>query len=78
MHNNKYFEIDIYPFSQNTAICEIELASEDETFEMPKYVKVIKEVTDDKRFSNYAFSKQIPEEMLSSSLLSKASMRKDK
>ena len=78
MHNNKYFEIDIYPFSQNTAICEIELASEDETFEMPKYVKVIKEVTDDKRFSNYAFSKQIPEEMLSSSLLAKASMRKGK
>ena len=78
MHNNKYFEVDIYPFSKNTAICEIELASEDETFEMPEYVKVIKEVTDDKRFSNYAFSKQIPEEMLSSSLLAKASMRKGK
>ncbi|MBO5954784.1 MAG: AAA family ATPase [Clostridia bacterium] len=76
MHNNKYFEIDIYPFSLNTAICEIELASEDETFEMPEYVKVIKEVTDDKRFSNYAFSKQIPEEMLNSTLLTKASIRK--
>lgn len=63
MHNHKYYEIDTYPFAKNTAICEIELADETETFKMPEFIKVIKEVTDDNRFSNYAFSTHIPEEM---------------
>jgi len=78
MHNNKYFEVDIYPFSKNTAICEIELADENDQFDMPEFIKVIKEVTNDKRFSNYAFSKQIPEEMLETTLLNKISLRKTK
>ena len=76
MHNNKYFEVDIYPFSTTTAICEIELCEENEQFEIPSFIKVIKEVTNDKRFSNYAFSKQIPEEMTKSSMLSKVLLRK--
>ena len=63
MHNNKYFEIDVYPFAKNKAICEIELLTEDEKFEFPSFIKVIKEVTDDKTFSNYSFAKSIPEEM---------------
>jgi len=76
MHNNKYFEIDIYPFAHNTAICEIELSEENETFEMPEFIKVTKEVTNDKRFSNYAFSKQIPDEMLNENLINKTLSRK--
>ena len=63
VENNKYFEIDIYPFSTSTAICEIELLDKTEEFTIPTYLKVIKEVTSDKRFSNYSFAKQIPEEM---------------
>lgn len=63
VENNKYFEIDIYPFAKNTAICEIELLDKNEPFTIPNYIEVIKEVTDDKRFSNYAFAKSIPEEM---------------
>ncbi len=64
VENNKYFEIDIYPFAKQTAICEIELLNKNETFEMPSFIKIIKEVTNDKRFSNYAFAKQIPSEMI--------------
>lgn len=63
MHDNKYFEIDIYPFAKNKAICEIELLSEGEKFDFPPFIKVIKEVTDDKSFSNYSFAKVIPAEM---------------
>ena len=63
MHDNKYFEIDIYPFSNTRAICEIELLSENEKFDFPPFIKVIKEVTADKKFSNYAFAKTIPDEM---------------
>ena len=62
--NNKYFEIDIYPFSTHKAICEIELLDKNEEFILPTFLKIVKEVTADKRFSNYSFAKQIPEEML--------------
>ncbi|MBR6779042.1 MAG: AAA family ATPase [Clostridia bacterium] len=78
MHNNKYFEIDIYPFAKSTAICEIELADENESFEIPEFINILKEVTNDKRFSNYAFSKQIPDEMISNTLLSKIIINKAK
>ena len=37
VENNKYFEIDIYPFAKNTAICEIELLNANEEFVMPNY-----------------------------------------
>jgi len=68
MHNNKYFEIDTYPFAPNTAICEIELADENDKFEMPEFIKVIKEVTNNKEFSNYYFAKNIPNEMININL----------
>ena len=61
--NNKYFEIDVYPFANNTAICEIELLDKNEEFTLPKYIDVIKEVTCNKAFSNYSFAKSIPQEM---------------
>lgn len=63
MHNNKYFEIDVYPFANKTAICEIELTDENEQIVMPNFLKIIKEVTNDKRFSNYSFASNIPQEM---------------
>jgi len=63
VENNKYFEIDIYPFAKNTAICEVELLDKNEEFTIPNYINVIKEVTQDKRFSNYSLSKQKPHEM---------------
>ncbi len=45
-------EIDIYDFWKNVAILEIELNDEKEIFEIPPFISVIKEVTDDKRFKN--------------------------
>lgn len=52
MHENNYFEIDIYPFSKEFAICEIELADEDQKFTIPDYIQVISEVTGDNKYSN--------------------------
>lgn len=63
VYKNRYFEIDIYPFANNRAICEIELAEENEQIEMPKFIKVIKEVSDDKNYSNHSFAKSIPSDM---------------
>ncbi len=53
VHNNQYFEIDIYPFWNNQAIMEIELNNENQTIEFPPNIEIIKEVTDDENYKNY-------------------------
>jgi len=53
MHKNQYFEIDIYPFWKDKAIVELELASEKQKIEFPKEIKIIKEVTNDKFYTNF-------------------------
>ncbi len=62
-YGGKYFEIDIYPFAKERAICEIELLSEEEKFDFPPFIKVIKEVTGNKEYSNYSFAKTLPQDM---------------
>ena len=58
----KYFEIDIFPFWQDKALLEIELLSADEPFEIPPFISVIKEVTNDHRYTNASLAKTIPDE----------------
>lgn len=57
IHKNQYFEIDIYPFWNDKAIIEIELNSENQGFEIPKQLEVIKEVTNDKKYKNSELAK---------------------
>ncbi len=56
-YNSQYFEIDIYPFWKDQAIVEIELLNEKEEIQMPKFLKVIKEVTDDKSYKNASLAR---------------------
>ena len=63
-YDNRYYEIDVYPFSNNRAICEIELADENEEVKLPPFIKIVKEVTGDKKFSNFSLAGEIPEELL--------------
>ena len=58
IYKNQYFEIDIYPFWDDKAIVEIELNSENQDFEIPKQLKIIKEVTHDKKYKNSELAKQ--------------------
>jgi len=51
-YKNQYFEIDVYPFWDDKAIMEIELADENAQIEFPDFIKVIKEVTDDEGYKN--------------------------
>ena len=60
--NNRYYEIDIYPEWKKKAILEIELRSEDEEVVLPEGIRVIREVTGDRTYSNYEMAKQMPEE----------------
>lgn len=55
-------EIDIYPFWQSQAVLEIELESEDESYEIPPYLRILREVTEDVRYKNARLAKEIPPE----------------
>lgn len=57
MYENQYFEIDIYPFWNDKAICEIELKSENENVVFPHFLKVMKEVTDDNNYKNASLAR---------------------
>lgn len=51
--------MDIYPFSSDYALLEVELQKEDEEVIIPKELEVIKEVTNDKRFRNKYIAKNL-------------------
>ncbi len=55
--NGLYYEIDVYPEWQDKAIMEIELRSETQKIVFPDCVKVIREVTGEKAYSNHALAK---------------------
>lgn len=57
--NDFIIEIDVFDFWSDRAFAEIELKSEDEQFVLPDFIKVIKEVTFDKRYRNSALSRKI-------------------
>ena len=58
---NRYYEIDVYPFWNDRAILEVEMESEQETFEIPDGIRVIREVTRDPEYKNSALARKIPE-----------------
>ncbi len=57
----KLLEIDLFPFWQDKAFLEIELESEDAPFAIPDFIHVIREVTDDPRYTNRALAEKLPE-----------------
>lgn len=62
--NNQYFEIDIYPEWNKQAIMEIELSSEDDKVNIPDFIKIIKEVTEDDTYKNYNMAKEMPKQLV--------------
>ena len=58
-YDNQYFEIDIYPFWKDKAIAEIELSSENQKIDLPPFLEVIEEVTDNINYKNSEIAKQI-------------------
>ena len=59
---NHYYEIDLYPEWKNQAILEIELKDETEGVVLPEQVRVLREVTKEKAYSNYEMARKMPEE----------------
>ncbi len=58
VYNRKYFEMDIYPFSKDYAILEIELSDKNEEIKLPPYLDIIREVTFEREFKNYELAKK--------------------
>jgi len=53
VYDSKYFEIDIFPFRDDIAVMEIELSDENEEIRFPDWIKIIKEVTGERKYNNY-------------------------
>lgn len=58
------FEIDVYPEWSRTAIMETELASRESAVIMPHFLRIIREVTGIREYSNSAMSNSFPPEDL--------------
>ncbi|MBQ7692884.1 MAG: hypothetical protein IJT29_04660 [Oscillospiraceae bacterium] len=59
---NLLWELDVFPFWKDRAFLEIELTDEKDAFTLPPEVRLIREVTDDPRYTNAALSLEIPED----------------
>ncbi len=59
MYQGQFFELDIYPFWNDRATLELEIKSEDQKITLPPFIDVIKEVTEDKRYTNRSLSYNI-------------------
>ncbi len=56
-------EIDVFPFWQNNAYLEIELKSENEEYKIPDFIEIIRDVTNDKRYTNHSLAFSVPVEI---------------
>lgn len=55
--HDQVFELDLFKgHLKGLAILEIELEDKDDTVELPPFLKIIKEVTKDKRFTNFSLA----------------------
>lgn len=56
--HNQYFELDLIPHQGGTLyMLELELTEQNQKVTLPPFLSVVKEVTDDPAYSNYALSK---------------------
>ena len=60
MYKGQCFEIDIYPFWKDRAVMEIELENENQAADFPPEIEIIKEVTEDRRYTNSSMALSIP------------------
>lgn len=57
-------EIDRYPFWSDRALLEAELREEGEALSLPPWINVVREVTEDWRYTNRALASRVPYEAL--------------
>ena len=57
VYNAQYFEVDLFDFSDDKALMEIELTNENSAIDFPRFINVICEVTDNQKYRNYNLAK---------------------
>lgn len=55
-------EIDLFPFWEHQGFCEVELPQPDTPVTLPDWLTVLREVTEDPRYTNLALAREIPQE----------------
>lgn len=55
--DGKLMELDIYDFWDDTATLEVELTSERERVNLPHFIEVIKDVSEDEAYRNFSLAK---------------------
>ena len=55
-------ELDVFPFWAHQAFCEAELTAEDQPVELPGWMELLREVTDEEGYTNHALARCIPPE----------------
>ena len=64
VYSSQVFEIDVYPEWELTCIMETELMSSEDKVVFPDFLKIIKEVTGERIYSNAAMAGTFPPELL--------------
>lgn len=62
--DGRTFEIDIYEKWHRTCIMEVELPTRAEEVEFPPFIRIVREVTGEKAYSNASMSAHFPPEIL--------------
>lgn len=62
VYEGQLFEIDVYPSWKCTAIMETELDDPERQVKMPPFIRIVREVTGNKNYSNASMSHSFPKE----------------
>lgn len=60
LYRNQMFEIDVYPYWADKCLMELELESTEQEFFLPPEIDLIREVTNDRRYTNASLAKKLP------------------
>ena len=60
--NGHVYEVDIFPFWKKQAFLEIEVPAVDTKIRLPEDLQLLREVTEDRRYTNRALAREIPQE----------------
>lgn len=59
LYDGQYFEMDVYPFWDDKAVVELELTKRNQEYTLPPKIKVIKDVSKDKKYKNNYLARNI-------------------
>ena len=57
--NNKYYELDVFGFWNDKALLKIQLTDRDSVVEIPEFLEVIKDVSNDMSYTNYSLAQNV-------------------